>query len=1446
MPCCSLLLFAAENADEGDDDFDLDDASDEILEDDDDDVYEPSSRSRRKTRSSRRSAAPRQRRIQSKLSDDDAPSADQFHYESGSDGDWKDEGRRTGRRKRRKSSHYLVPAKRRRVSDLEDEDAGRSARVNSRGGHVNYAELDDADFLESDQDAAANDVAECAEDPNTPYVEKVIDYRRRAGLSPVPSHAPPYSDFNVDDVEFKVKWTNLSYRKCTWETWEVLRNLKGAKKVSNFIKEVDTARDSFLREGVTPEDHEEGRVQREEIRANYRSHEHVDRIIAKRDGLNDESEPEYFVKWRNLLYKDSTWETRGGLTSEEDLKAIDDFTDREGSVLNTNGKKRLNPFNAKDERPRFKRMAGQPDFLHGEGRTLRDYQLAGLNYLAYSWTHRNNVILADEMGLGKTVQTISFLAWLMYARSIAGPFLVVVPLSTIAAWVREFARWVPEMNVVCYTGDAKSREVIRTYELFSSEKKVEKFHVLLTTPELVMQDEDFLTDIRWAMIAVDEAHRLKNETSSLHKTLSSFRSANRLLITGTPLQNSVRELWALLHFLNPEVFHDPEAFESQFSFSALRDPERVSSLHKTLRPYIIRRQKGDVEKSLPKKSYSVLRVKMTLAQQQYYRWLLTRNFAQLNSSAKARGMGPAQNVRNLLMELKKCCNHPFLFPNYEDTSTTTTVHDLVKPSGKMILLDKLLLRLREKGHRVLIFSQMVRMLDILQDYCRMRQFPCQRLDGSVENEVRQRAVDHFNAPDSTDFIFLLSTRAGGLGINLATADTVIIFDSDWNPQNDLQAESRAHRIGQKRDVKVFRLLTAETVEEDILERAKRKRVLEHVVIHGVEGGHKAEGKEKEMAFKKEELSAILRFGAEKLFAKDRLTNGLEHKGKGSDDVRPEENGCGIPSDNGNSTMVKTEGIELKSEEKEAKVEEKRVLAMDDIDAILERAPDDEASQLGAAQPSIGDSLLNAFKWADFKTVEEDEEPDEKPSPRKEIEMAKKAANKIAQMGKEAEKAQKVENIEKDMLAREGDTEFWNRIIPDHMREGAIANDVVLGTRRRKRPSAYNIDAEDTSSKRRRVTRGGRPFNGQVVDEDELSPKEQRSLLRSLRRFGDPKLIETILKDAGLENRISKDVALALLNDCLEQARQAVKQANELNSTCETGGRSTRESKSKQPRILLDLLGETGIDAADLLKRCEDLQMLRRHISTFDQDIQFRLKNTIKPPSYPNIRWKSSNDAMLLVGVYRYGLGNWLNIAHDSTLGLGDKIGVSGNKQSKAGAPDSTKLMRRIVTLLRELEREIHSSHKAHSKSEPAIKSEMKAAERKGSKSSKSRSAKNAKNSKKEMKTSSVASGEGKSYDLMKQKRLDLRDVYKKTLRELRLLSKDDSTVEASEKIRRTKQCLLVLGRGIDEHSGLSPDVETNLWSYVHAVCKTSLPGDRLQTIYKRIVAAEADETRGGD
>jgi superfamily II DNA/RNA helicase len=284
---------------------------------------------------------------------------------------------------------------------------------------------------------------------------------------------------------------------------------------------------------------------------------------------------------------------------------------------------------------------------------------------------------------------------------------------------------------------------------------------------------------------------------------------------------------------------------------------------------------------LPKKVERILRVEMSSMQRQYYTWILARNFEALSKGSRGKNV----SFINILVELKKCCNHPLLVTEagrFEEgdasTDATSSLSQIVRGSGKLVLLDKLLLRLKEGGHRVLIFSQMVRMLDLLGRYLRCRGWAFQRLDGSVHGERRRHALEHFNAPGSDDFVFLLSTRAGGLGINLATADTVIIFDSDWNPQNDLQAQARAHRIGQKRTVNIYRFVSKSTVEEDILERAKKKMVLDHLVIQrmntsgrvmleGADGkpGSKRTGNGDQPPFDADEISAILKFGASELF-----------------------------------------------------------------------------------------------------------------------------------------------------------------------------------------------------------------------------------------------------------------------------------------------------------------------------------------------------------------------------------------------------------------------------------------------------------------------------------------------------------------------------------------------------------------------------------------------------
>jgi chromodomain-helicase-DNA-binding protein 1 len=469
----------------------------------------------------------------------------------------------------------------------------------------------------------------------------------------------------------------------------------------------------------------------------------------------------------------------------------------------------------------------QPDYIkHGE---LREFQLKGINFLAYHWCLGNNVILADEMGLGKTVQTVSFMNWLRHDRGQEGPFIVVVPLSTLPAWADTLDNWTPDVNYIVYTGNEASRKIIREYEmLVDGNIKRVKFNVLLTTYEFILADAPFLSQLKWQFLAVDEAHRLKNRDSQLYQRLVDFGVPSRLLITGTPMQNTLGELSALMDFLMPGKIIVEEDIDLQSEDAS----KKIAELSSAIAPYMIRRTKQKVENDLPPKTEKIIRVELSDIQLEYYKNILTRNYAALNAGAK----GQKQSLLNIMMELKKASNHPFMFPNAEERilggsdRREDILRGLITSSGKMMLLDQLLTKLKKDNHRVLIFSQMVKMLDLLGDYLTLRSHQFQRLDGTISSGPRQIAIDRFNAPDSKDFCFILSTRAGGLGINLMTADTVILFDSDWNPQADLQAMARAHRIGQKNPVTIYRLVSKDTVEEEVLERARNKLMLEFITI----------------------------------------------------------------------------------------------------------------------------------------------------------------------------------------------------------------------------------------------------------------------------------------------------------------------------------------------------------------------------------------------------------------------------------------------------------------------------------------------------------------------------------------------------------------------------------------------------------------------------------------
>ncbi|XP_065564759.1 chromodomain-helicase-DNA-binding protein Mi-2 homolog [Artemia franciscana] len=617
---------------------------------------------------------------------------------------------------------------------------------------------------------------------------------------------------------------------------------------------------------------------------------------------------QYLVKWRELAYDMATWEEENrdipGLKS-----AIDEYHDlRYACGFESKKKKRKKGEKDEEQRQRRykpppespttslnKKLEVQPEYIAGNnGMILHPYQMEGLNWLRYSWNNDTDTILADEMGLGKTIQTIVFLYSLYKEGHCPGPFLVTVPLSTIINWEREFETWAPDFYVVTYVGDKECRIVIREHELSFEEGAVRlstkasrirantvKFHVLLTSYELIGIDAPLLSSIDWQVLVVDEAHRLKNNQSRFFKVLNNYVIRYKLLLTGTPLQNNLEELFHLLNFLCPSKFNNLHEFQNEFA--TINKEEQVKKLHDMLGPHMLRRLKSDVLKDMPSKSEFIVRVELSPMQKKYYKYILTRNYEALNT----KGGGHQMSLLNIVMDLRKCCNHPYLFPtaqeeapynpngSYEYTACT-------KNSGKLVVLSKMLRVLKKQGHRVLIFSQMTKLLDILEDFLEGENYKYERIDGGITGSLRQDAIDRFNAPGAEQFVFLLSTKAGGLGINLATADTVIIYDSDWNPHNDIQAFSRAHRIGQANKVMIYRFVTRNSIEERVVQMAKKKMMLTHLVVHpGMGGGAGAPGKS---GFSKQELDDILKFGTEELFKEDANEEEIHYDDKAIEDL----------------------------------------------------------------------------------------------------------------------------------------------------------------------------------------------------------------------------------------------------------------------------------------------------------------------------------------------------------------------------------------------------------------------------------------------------------------------------------------------------------------------------------------------------------------------------------
>lgn len=692
-------------------------------------------------------------------------------------------------------------------------------------------------------------------------IEKFLDCQMRAPASSDDTVNPSSESLTR---QYLVKWKSRSHLHCSWvpevELERAVKVYSGLKmKLNNFRRQMDSTRGlNALEDDWAP------------VRSEWTT---VEKVLDSRQTGNVK---EFLVKWKELGYDDISWEV------EEDIATFQAQIDRFNKIKSRRAitpKKRKGAGNDREvfkKRKDFKAFDETPKCLTGG--VLHPYQLEGLNFLRFAWQQGQHVILADEMGLGKTIQSISFLASLM-DEGVSLPHLVVAPLSTLRNWEREFSTWTPQINVVMYVGSGQSRAVIRELEFYLPKDKAPpkkkkqkkkpvsvkqskqdriKFDVLLTSYEMINLDSTVLKSIKWECLIVDEGHRLKNKDSKLFQTLHQYTTRHRVLLTGTPLQNNLDELFMLMHFLDAGKFARLEDFQEQFK--DLSQEEQVGRLHKMLAPHLLRRVKKDVMKDLPPKKELILRVELSPLQKDYYKAILTRNYQLLS-----RRGGPQISLNNVVMELRKLCGHPYLLPGVEEEmkKAKDTYRQLLEASGKLLLMDKMMVKLKAEGHRVLIYSQFKIMLDIIEDWLSLKKWSYERIDGNISGAERQIRIDRFNAPNSKRFCFLLSTRAGGLGINLATADTVIIYDSDWNPHADLQAMARAHRLGQTNKVMIYRLVTRGTIEERMMQMTKKKMVLEHLVVGRLKN---------QQVLNQEELDDILRYGAKELFADENDEN----------------------------------------------------------------------------------------------------------------------------------------------------------------------------------------------------------------------------------------------------------------------------------------------------------------------------------------------------------------------------------------------------------------------------------------------------------------------------------------------------------------------------------------------------------------------------------------------
>ncbi|EQB56559.1 hypothetical protein CGLO_03426 [Colletotrichum gloeosporioides Cg-14] len=664
-----------------------------------------------------------------------------------------------------------------------------------------------------------------------------------------------YSDFYEDEKDYLIKWADCSYFHCTWMPGAWVFHMAPGAMRNSFAKR-DAEQNLFLRwttDEAIPEEYLLTDVILAAKVKNGRARSLQDDM--ERIGSVDK----IYVKFQGLGYDEAVWDKPPKPDTGEIYNtfkaAYYEYLTGKYFVSPSNHKMKQRVNDWKEEK--FVALTEQPKAIRRGN--LMAYQLEGVNWLLYNYHEDKNVILADEMGLGKTVQVVSLISALALGEPKCWPFLVVVPNATCPNWRREIKQWAPELRVVTYHGGKQPQELAYKYELFPNGSSDIKAHVVVMSYDSAQDDRtrNLFRSVQWAGLIVDEGQRLKNDKSLLYLALRAMRFPFRLLLTGTPLQNNKRELFNLLQFIDPT--QNAEKLDEQYQeLNAQNLPE----LHGRIKQYFLRRTKAQVLKFLPPMAQIIVPVSMSILQEKLCKSIMAKSpdlikaiFADDKINKKERG-----SLNNILMQLRKCLCHPFMYSDAIEERAVDQVkmhENLVSASGKLMLLSIMLPKLKERGHRVLIFSQFLDQLDIVEDFLNGLGFLHRRLDGKINSHEKQKHIDAFNAPDSEVFAFLLSTRAGGVGINLATADTVIILDPDFNPHQDIQAISRAHRIGQKHKVLCFQLMTKNSAEEKIMQIGRKKMALDHVLIEAMDDTGEPD-----------DLESILKFGATALFSDD--------------------------------------------------------------------------------------------------------------------------------------------------------------------------------------------------------------------------------------------------------------------------------------------------------------------------------------------------------------------------------------------------------------------------------------------------------------------------------------------------------------------------------------------------------------------------------------------------